>query len=117
MPMKSEQAISKYRFVTSDQWIDSMNGTHLRGSIKASRRILEQVFGKPYEYDETDFMSDGKTTTEWIIEFDDGEIATIYDWKRYEQGPPALDEFITWHIGGHKDTDVVERIHYLTPPF
>jgi hypothetical protein len=33
--------------------------------------------------------------------FDNGTVATIYDWKRYEMGTPALDEVFQYNIGGH----------------
>jgi hypothetical protein len=47
-----------------------------------------------------------KVTTEWIIKFEDGTIATIYDWKRYEEGAPVLNEVYEWHIGGYSETAV-----------
>jgi hypothetical protein len=36
------------------------------------------------------------------IETADGTIATIYDYKRYDDdlGAPELDEVYKWHIGG-----------------
>ena len=70
--------------------------THLQGSIVATRREIEAVFGAPTVEGEFD-----KTTTEWRLQFDDGTVATIYDWKRYDLGAPAMDERITWNIGGH----------------
>ena len=69
--------------------------SHLVGFITITRRELEERFGKPFTYSQYDF--DGKVTTEWVIEFEDDVVATIYDWKR---GSPALDESYNWHIGG-----------------
>jgi hypothetical protein len=84
----------------------SAEGTWLHGHIVATRREIESVFGKPnYETDDT---SD-KVTTEWEILFDDGTVATIYDWKRYEMGAPTMDERTTWNIGG-KTFASVERV-------
>ena len=120
MSTKNDLFISKYKFTTITDWINAMNAvdcTGRVGSINATRRMLEQVFGRPFDYSDGSVDSDGKTTTEWVIEFGDGEVATIYDYKRYEAGPPALDEFITWSIGGYPGTDVADRIHFLTPPF
>lgn len=77
--------------------------THLMGYATSTRRALEQQFGTPFTYSQRD--SDGKVTTEWIIKFEDGVVATIYDWKRYEMGAPALDEVYEWHIGGLGDKD------------
>lgn len=77
--------------------------THLVGYVRSTRRALEEQFGRPMTFSK--FDSDGKVTTEWLIEFEDGVIATIYDWKRYEIGAPALDEVYDWHIGGLGQTN------------
>lgn len=82
----------------------SIEGTWLQGHIVATRRELEATFGAPAFEDEGD-----KVTTEWDILFDDGTVATIYDWKRYELGAPTMDERITWNIGG-KSFAAVERV-------
>jgi len=74
------------------------NGTSLHGYINATRKQLETVFGAPVEYGEDD--GDGKVTTTWDIQFVDGTVATLYDWKRDEAGAPEADEIIDWHIGG-----------------
>lgn len=79
-----------------DDTVD-VNGTSLVGSIEITRREIEVVFGKPtYRGDRYD-----KVTCEWTIQFDDGTVATIYDWKRYSDGTPKMDEKYDWHIGGH----------------
>jgi hypothetical protein len=72
------------------------NGTSLKGYIPGTtREQLEKVFGSPEEYGEGD-----KVTTEWMFTID-GEVGTIYDWKRYEDGAPEFDERYDWHVGGH----------------
>lgn len=70
-------------------------GTWLQGHIMTTRANLEAVFGDPIRYEDG-----GKVTIEWGLRFEDGTIATVYDWKRYELGTPALDEKITFNIGG-----------------
>ncbi len=77
--------------------------THLVGFVRSTRRELQERFGKPMTFSPLD--TDGKVTTEWLIEFEDDVIASIYDWKRYELGTPALDEVYNWHIGGVGQTD------------
>jgi hypothetical protein len=72
--------------------------THLVGYVSSTQKQLRECFGSPMKFSQHD--SDGKVTTEWLIEFEDGVIATIYDWKRYEEGSPALNEVYEWHIGG-----------------
>ena len=74
------------------------NFTSLQGYVDATREQLVAVFGEPDPIQ----CSDGKVTTEWIIEFADKTIATIYDWKRYDLGAPKSDELYEWHIGGHQ---------------
>ena len=69
---------------------------------------IVKIFGNPL------FEGDGyKTDAEWIIEFDDGEVATIYNWKNGKNycGNDGLEiELITnWNIGGNSQ-DVVYRI-------
>ena len=88
------------------------NGTSLRGYVQTTREKLTEVFGDPQ------FFSMGdKVTTQWIIQFDSGEIATIYDWKRYEFGRPGLNELYEWHIGGNsfEATNLVtEALNHLS---
>ena len=86
---------------TADHDINAA-GTSLQGHIVASREDLMKVFGSPIDYPLGD-----KVTTEWIIEFNDLEIATIYDWKNEVR--PNFNEIFEWNIGG-KTYDVVSRI-------
>lgn len=82
------------KLLTDDQW-QMTSGTSLVGYVHGTRRELEKVFGVPGEFGEGD-----KVTTEWMFTID-GEVGTIYDWKRYEDGAPEIDEPYDWHIGGH----------------
>ena len=66
------------------------NGTCLQGQIKASYGDLKKKFGQPTNGDEY------KTKAEWEIEFEDGTVATIYDWK----DSTPLSKITDWHIGG-----------------
>jgi hypothetical protein len=74
---------------------EETGGTWLQGHIVTTRASLTEVFGEPTRYDEGD-----KVTVEWGLQFEDGTIATVYDWKRYEEGTPELYEEITYNIGG-----------------
>lgn len=76
----------------------------LEGYITTTRRELAAKFGEP---DMTGTI-DNKVTTEWVLKFEDGTIATIYDWKRYDDdlGAPELDEVYQWHIGGQSKAAV-----------
>lgn len=86
--------------------IDS-EGTFYLSEIQAEYYQLVELFGYPSE-------GDGyKVDAEWTIKFDDGLIATIYNWKNgknYKGNIGLPKEKIThWHIGG-KDERVVELI-------
>ena len=64
-------------------------GTGLVGHVTTTYDDLVKAFGKPDR--------DGdKCTAQWIIQFDDGTVATIYDWKEPETPKAAYN----WHVGG-----------------
>jgi hypothetical protein len=75
-------------------------GTSLQGYVTSTLRDISEVFGEP-----TFYYPGEKVTVEWGIKFDDGTIATIYDWKRYEDAPEA-DEVLEYHIGGNSSAAV-----------
>lgn len=77
----------------------SVAGTYLQGEMAISYASLVQLFGEPLD-------GDGyKTQAEWVIRFEDGTVATIYDWKLgacyvgEDEGIPP-QEILSWHIGG-----------------
>jgi hypothetical protein len=72
-----------------------VNRTCLQGYMEAYYHQLVEVFGEPEG-------GGDKTTVEWCLEFEDGTVATIYDWKEYET-PTGL---YAWHIGGHSNLAV-----------
>lgn len=73
------------------------------------------VFGNPLIYPVWDKRSDGKVDAEWIIEFDDGEVATIYNWLSGHNylgdkgAKPAELKGEQWHIGG-RSIGVANRV-------
>ena len=67
--------------------------TSLMGYVNTTYARLVEVFGKPLGE-----SSDGKTNSEWIIKFANGEVATIYN---YKTGMTPTDDY-DWHIGGNK---------------
>lgn len=77
----------------------NFNGTHLQGYVTTTWLDLISAFGQPLP------ESDGyKIDWEWVVEFDDGTIATIYNWKNGPNylGPDAAtkDQIKEWHVGG-----------------
>ncbi len=88
--------MKKRKFTTRN--VDA-GGTSLVGEIKATYKQLKKLFGEPSG-------SDGyKSDAEWEIKFEDGTVATIYNWKdgknyRGESGTP-VEAITDWHVGGH----------------
>lgn len=81
-------------------------GTSLQGYLNyTTLESLIKAFGEPQRWDD----ESDKVTTEWTIIFEDGVVATIYDWKRYQLGAPGMTEPYDWHIGGNY-TDAVDRV-------
>ena len=87
----------------------------LQGEIDISYAELVEKLGESSEnYD------DYKSDAEWDIEFPDGSVASIYnykDGKNYdgEDGLPT-DEIRDWHIGG-KDKSIVAKVYeFLEQP-
>lgn len=77
--------------ITFTKKTTGLGGTSLKGYITTTYTDLVRIFGRPsYEFGD-------KTTAEWILEFSDGTVATIYDWKEYETPEGMYD----WHIGGN----------------
>ena len=90
------------KYKIHNEWTDIANGTCYQGCVYTSYFELVEVFGEP----DLDGSGDGKVQAEWILEFEDGKVATIYDYKEYEKSA----EFVTdWHIGG-KDSTIVPRV-------
>lgn len=91
----------KFQHVT-----DHAGGTCLQGRITTTYQKLVHRFGEP-----TCEGDAYKVQAEWCLRFEDGTVATIYDWKEGDaycgpgQGRPA-QAVTDWHIGGHNDNAV-----------
>jgi len=99
----------KYITHNHDDLINS-NGTHGLGQIHATYAQLVSTFGEPLKEGFDDYKSDA----EWLVQFDDGLVATIYNWKNGfnycgNQGTPTA-MIKDWHIGGN-DAVVIAYIN------
>lgn len=75
---------------------EEIAGTSLQGyTPPTTRDELSAVLGEPIQYEGGD-----KVTIEWGVRLG-STVATVYDWKRYEQGTPANDEKMVYNIGGN----------------
>jgi len=89
--------------------VDYESGSSLKGYIKTTFHDLVKCFGEP------NHKGDGgyKVSFEWVIKFDDGTYATIYDWKLSQSERSDVRRGVRkyeFHIGGF-NSDSVERVH------
>ncbi len=75
------------------------NGTSLKGYVNCDYVRLVELFGEPFQ------GGCDKVDWEWIVEFQDGIVATIYNWKNgpgygYNVEPT---EITRWHVGGYSE--------------
>lgn len=86
-------------FKTHNETEININGTCLQGEVEATYAELCDLFGSHHD-------GDGyKVDAEWYVQFSDGTVATIYNWKNGknyegENGLP-LEQIDSWHIGGN----------------
>ena len=74
----------------------SADGTSFHNhTFTATVDDLRNVLGQP-KFESND--GEDKVNFDWIMETEDGEPFTVYDWKEYR--PLEEDEVIEWHIGG-----------------
>ena len=75
--------------------LSEIQGTRLMGRINSNYEELVTAFGLPHhvQYNRTG----DKSTCEWVLRFEDGTIATIYDYKTNTTPTDQYD----WHVGGH----------------
>lgn len=90
------------KFVTHNDKDIEISGTSWKGNLTISYSKLCEVLGEPM------LWVHDKSQAEWVIEFEDGMIATIYDWKY--QGRLENNQF--WKIGGFENR-VISRINNL----
>ncbi len=80
-------------FTTAD--LDDLDGTHRVGYITTTRGVIEDVFDPP----SPQTSDPDKVTAEWPLRFDDGTVASIYDYRR--ASAPHMREVCEWNVGGH----------------
>jgi hypothetical protein len=88
----------------------NIDGTSLQGHIEANYLELVGLFGQPMPGDKH------KVDAEWHIMFDNGQVASIYNWKNGfafmgMDGTP-VSRITTWNVGGRRPSivDEVSRV-------
>lgn len=96
----------KYR-THNDEHIN-LAGSSYKGEITTTYAKLVELFGEPSKN-----SGDGKTDVNWKVEFENGEVANIYNYKNgVKYGNPNIETITEWTIGGYKSV-VVELINEL----
>ena len=85
------------------------NRTHLQGAIVCTFAELVTAFGNPMK----DGFDDYKSDAEWNVQFENGTVATIYNYKNgknycCDQGLEVW-EITQWNIGGHE----MDCVHHV----
>lgn len=95
----------QYKTHNQDDLIN-VTGTWLLTTINLPFHRVAAALGDPIRFkpEEAD-----KIRVEWDIQFEDGLVATIYDWKEHKRAP---EEVTDWHIGG-RGFEVVQRVYDL----
>jgi len=97
-------------YLTHNEKHININGTSLKGKIYCSYYTLVSLFGQPTVGDEY------KTDAQWEVEFDDGTVASIYNWKNGKNycGADGLDvqDINEWNVGG-RPYGVEDRIQQV----
>lgn len=110
---KIQEQMKNRNFLTHNDKDDIQTvGTSLSGYIDITYDELVEKLGEPHQ-------SDGyKVDAEWDLEFEDGTVATIYNYKTGKNylGDEGYDtdEITDWHIGGAGEKSV-EKVQELFP--
>jgi len=66
-------------------------------TFSATVQDLRKILGIP-QCEQND--GEDKVNFEWVLETNDGDVFTVYDWKEYHVIDEEMED-IDWHIGGH----------------
>jgi hypothetical protein len=88
------------------------DGSSLQGYLPPGTTYaqLVEVLGPP-----SDDGDGWKVDAEWLLLFEDGQVATIYNYKtgpNYNDGAGRIEDVTDWHIGG-LDANIVERVQEI----
>ena len=101
--------MTRIKFITHNDNYIQTSSTYLIVYVSTSYQKLVETFGHPLK-------GDYKTDAEWDIQFSDGMVGTIYNWKNGKnycgEDGYELHEIDSWHIGGLKP-QVETRIKLL----
>ena len=91
----------------------SASGTSFHNdTIKASVSDLRKILGVP-EFSNNDGRD--KVNFEWVMETEQGEVFTVYDWKEYRR--LTENEIVEWHVGSKNGIVTAKAVNEMTTAF
>ncbi|MEO5349615.1 MAG: hypothetical protein H7836_08215 [Magnetococcus sp. YQC-3] len=100
------------QFKTHNNKDIDVNSSSLKGYIIYTYSKLVELFGKP-----RDCTGGYKTDAEWYIEWEDGVVSTIYNYKTGKNylGDEGLEveEIMDWHVGGYNGNSYKYIVNFL----
>ena len=115
LELKSYNCVPIQQSLDKKKIYEKIIGSHFMGMIGGDENPLTytrlcELFGTPM------MGRDNKSFCNWVLEFEDGLIATIYDYKSSKKylGEDGLsvNDMKSWHIGGH-DEVVFNRVQKI----
>jgi hypothetical protein len=101
------------KYQTHNETEVDTNMSHLQGYITADYEELVDAFGSPMRYGFDDY----KVDAEWHIAFEDGTVASIYNWKngRNYMGTQGMDvqDIRHWNVGGYSKIALIHLSNVL----
>jgi hypothetical protein len=95
-------------YATHNEKNIDVNKTFVQGHVNMNYFVLIDVLGSPIAIEDPYSVigegTDHKVDWEWNIEFEDGTVATIYNWKNgpgYGGEATHGGQIRRWHVGGH----------------
>lgn len=85
-------------YITHNDERINLSGTSYKGEITTTYNRLVELFGEPSRS-----SGDGKMDVKWDVEFENGIVGSIYNYKNgVRYGNPNIESITEWNIGGHK---------------
>lgn len=81
-------------------------GSSFQGLVETTYADLVSLFGSPWPWPHE------KSAAEWVIIFEDGTVADIYDYHQ-DSFPTPVQDIRKWHVAGHSPLAVQRVLEHL----
>ena len=115
LELKSYNCVPIQQSLDENKIYEKITGSYYMGLIGGDENPLTytrlcELFGSPMS------GRDNKSSCNWVLEFEDGLIATIYDYKLSKkylgENGLSVNDMKLWHVGGH-DEVVFNRVQKI----